>query len=170
MVLPIWTFWAAIVFLVVGLLGVLLPLIPGTGFMWIVILIYAILERFQTIDVFSFIVLTLLGLGGATADIWMSQLGAQVVGASFWSTVWSLVGSLVGGVVGLVFLGVGAFPGMLIGSIAGMLFNEYRERGTWREAWQATLGFVVGFTLSSVVQLVIGGLMLFIFIWQVLRG
>lgn len=170
MILPVWTFWVAIVLMVVGLLGVVLPLVPGTGFMWIVVLIYAILERFETIDVFSFIVLTLLGLGGATADIWMSQLGAKVVGASFWSTIWSLVGSLVGGAVGLLFLGVGAFPGMLVGAIAGMLLVEYRERGTWQEAWQATLGFVVGFTLSSLVQLVVGGLMLVVFVWQVLRG
>lgn len=170
MVLPMWVFWVATFLMVVGLLGVVLPIIPGTGFMWVVVLAYAILEGFKTIDVFWFIVLTLLGLGGATADIWMSQLGAKVVGASFWSTVWSLVGALIGGVIGLVFLGVGAFPGMLIGSVAGMLLNEYREQGSWREAWHATLGFMVGFTLSSLVQLAIGSLMLLIFVWQVLRG
>jgi uncharacterized protein YqgC (DUF456 family) len=155
--------------MVIGLLGVLLPVVPGTGFMWIVILVYAIMERFETIDVFWFIVLTLLGLGGATADIWMSQLGAQVGGASFWSTLWSLVGSLIGGMIGLFFMAVGAVPGMLIGSVAGMLLNEYRERGTWKEAWQATLGFMVGFTLSSIVQLAVGVLMLVIFVWQAWR-
>lgn len=170
MVLPMWVLWVAILLMVVGLLGAVLPVIPGTGFMWVVVLVYAILEKFKTVDVFSFIVLTLLGLGGATASIWMSQLGAKVGGASVWSTVWSLVGALIGGLIGLVFLGVGAFPGMVVGSIAGMLLNEHRERGSWQEAWKATVGVVVGFTLSSAVQLVIGGLMLLIFVWQVLRG
>ncbi len=165
-----WTFWVALVMMVVGLLGVVLPLIPGTGFMWVVVLIYAISERFAAIDVFSFIVLTVLGLGGATADLWMSQLGAKVGGASLWSTVYSLVGSLAGGLIGLIFAGVGAVPGMIIGSVAGILINEYRERQDWKLAWQATVGLVLGFTLSTVVQFVIGLLMLVIFVWQVLRG
>ncbi len=170
MVLPLWAFWVAFMMMIVGLLGVALPIIPGTGFMWIVVLIYAIAERFATIDVFSFIVLTVLGLGGATADVWMSQLGAKVGGASLWSVVCSLLGALLGGLVGLLFAGVGAVPGALIGSVAGVLLNEYRQRGKWREAWQATLGLVVGFTLSSLVQLVIGVLMIVIFVWQALLG
>ncbi|MBN1937756.1 MAG: DUF456 domain-containing protein [Anaerolineae bacterium] len=165
-----WTFWIALVMMIVGLLGVVLPVIPGTGFMWIVVLIYAISERFATIDVVSFIVLTVLGLGGATADLWMSQLGAKVGGASLWSTVYSLVGSLVGGLIGLIFAGIGAIPGMIIGSVAGVLINEHRERQDWKLAWQATIGLMLGFTLSSAVQFAIGLLMLTIFIWQALRG
>lgn len=165
-----WTFWVALVMMVVGLLGVVLPLVPGTGFMWVVVLIYAISEGFAAIDVISFIVLTVLGLGGATADLWMSQLGAKVGGASLWSTVYSLVGSLAGGLIGLIFAGVGAVPGMIIGSVAGILINEYRERQDWKLAWQATVGLVLGFTLSTVVQFVIGLLMLALFVWQVLRG
>lgn len=167
---PSWTFWVALLMMIVGLLGVVLPLVPGTGFMWVVVLIYAISERFAAIDVFSFIVLTVLGLGGATADLWMSQLGAKVGGASFWSTVYSMVGSLAGGLIGLIFAGIGAIPGMIIGSVVGILINEYRERQDWKKAWQATAGLVLGFTLSSAVKLVLGLLMLAIFVWQVLRG
>ena len=170
MTVQIWVFGIAIFLMLVGLLGVVLPIIPGTGFMWIVVLVYAIIERFATIDVFSFIVLTILGLGGATADVWMSQLGAKVGGASIWSVFYSLVGTLVGGLVGMLFAGIGAIPGMLIGSVVGILVNEYQQRGEWKEAWKATLGLVAGFTLSSLVQLIIGILMIVIFVWQVLRG
>ena len=168
--LPLWSFWVALILMVVGLLGVVLPAIPGTGFMWIVVFLYAILERFAAIDPISFIVLTILGLGGATADIWMSQLGAKVGGASIWSTLASLAGTLLGAIIGVFFGGVGIIPGMLIGSIVGVLLNEYRVRQEWKAAWKATLGLVVGFTLSSLVQFVIGLLMLAIFVWQVLRG
>jgi uncharacterized protein YqgC (DUF456 family) len=160
----------AIVFLVVGWLGVILLAIPGVGFMWIVILVYAIVERFAAIDPISFAVLTLMGLAGATADLWLSQLGAKVAGASFRSTVYSMAGALLGGLIGLLFAGVGAVLGALIGSVLGVLINEYRECGEWKPAWQATLGLVVGFTLSTVVQLGIGLAMLAIFVWQVLRG
>ena len=61
MILPGWAFGVAILFLIVGLLGVLLPAVPGVGFMWIVILVYAIAERFATIDPLSFAMLTVLG-------------------------------------------------------------------------------------------------------------
>jgi uncharacterized protein len=170
MVLPVWAFWMAILFLVVGLLGVILPAVPGAGFMWIVIVVYAIAERFATIDPISFVVLTLLGLSGATADIWLSWLGTKVAGASFRSTLYSLAGALLGGLIGLLFLGFGAIPGVLIGSVLGVLISEYRERGEWKAAWRASLELMVGFTLSIVVQLGLGLLMFAIFVWQVLRG
>jgi len=165
-----WMFWVALGMMIVGLLGVFLPLLPGTGFMWVVVLVYAIMERFKTIDPLSLAILTVLGLGGATSDLWMGLLGARVGGASPRATVYSLLGSLVGGLVGLIFAGLGAFPGMIIGAVGGVLLSEYRARQNWKAAWQATIGLVIGFTLSTVVKAIIGLLMLAIFVWQTLRG
>jgi uncharacterized protein YqgC (DUF456 family) len=138
--------------------------------MWVVILVYAIMERFAAIDPLSFAALTVLGLLGATSDLWLSLLGARVGGASFWSTIFSLAGALLGGIVGLFFGGVGAAPGMMIGGVLGVLLNEYRERRAWKPAWRATLGLMLGFTLSNLLQFCIGVAMLAIFVWQVLRG
>ena len=163
-------FGLAVALMFVGLLGIFLPAIPGVGFMWVVVLVYALLERFATIDPYTFAALTLLGLVGATADLWMSQLGARVSGASLRSTLASLAGMLLGGVVGLLFAGVGLFPGMMVGSLLAVLLNEYRERRAWGAAWRATLGLAVGFTLSTVVQVCIGLAMLALFAWQALRG
>jgi uncharacterized protein YqgC (DUF456 family) len=36
----------------------------------------------------------------------------------------------------------------------------------WRPALKATLGLVVGFTISTVIQLTVGGAMIAIFIWR----
>jgi uncharacterized protein YqgC (DUF456 family) len=170
MVMPGWAFGLAVALMLVGLLGVILPAVPGVGLMWVIVLVYAIVERFRTIDPLTFAVLTLLGLGGATADIWMSQLGAQVGGATFLSAVFSMIGAGLGGLIGFFLGGIGAVPGMLVGAILGVLLNEYREQKAWKPAWKATLGLLVGFTLSSLVQLAIGCLMLAVFVWQVLRG
>jgi uncharacterized protein YqgC (DUF456 family) len=170
MALPVWAFWMTILFLVVGLLGVLLPAVPGVGFMWIVVLVYAIAERFAAIDPLSFAVLTVLGLAGATSDYWLALLGAKVGGASTRSTLLSIAGGLLGTVIGLFFGGIGAIPGAWIGSIAGVMVSEWIERKNWSAALRATLGLVVGFTLSTIVQLVFGVLMFAIFVWQVVRG
>ena len=170
MVRPSWTFYLAILLLLLGLAGVVLPALPGVGLMWVVVLVYAIAERFATIDPLSFTVLTLLGFAGATSDFWLGQLGAQVAGASVWSTVWGTVGALLGGLIGFLFAGLGAVPGMWIGSVLGVLLNEYRERRDWRAAWKAVTGLAIGSVLSIAVETVIGLAILAIFVWQVLRG
>lgn len=165
-----WMFWLALLLLLVGLAGVVLPALPGVALMWVVILFYAIWERFAAIDPLTFAALTLLALVGSTADIWLSQLGARVAGASLWSTVLSLLGGLIGGAIGFLFAGVGMFPGVLIGSGLGVFSYEYYKQREWKAALKATVGLMIGFTVSVGVQLVIAVLMLVLFVWQVLRG
>ncbi len=170
MVLPMWAFWVALVAMVVGLVGVILPVVPGVGFIWLVVLVYAIAERFATIDPITFAVLTVLGATGFSADLWMSQTGAKVGGASALSLLVGLLLGAVGAVIGLAFLGVGAIPGAIIGALAGVILTEWYRRRDWREAFKAGGGWLVGCTLSGGVQFLVAILMILIFVWQALRG
>ena len=170
MILPKWAFWVALVAMFVGLVGVILPVVPGVGFIWIVVLIYAIAERFATIDPFTFAVLTILGAIGLSADLWMSQTGAKVGGASVWSILAGLVVGAIGAIVGLAFLGVGAVPGAIVGAILGVVLAEWYRRKDWRQAFKAAGGWLIGCTLSGGVQFLIAILMILIFVWQVSRG
>jgi len=170
MTLPMWAFWLAVALMVVGLIGVILPVIPGVGFVWLAVLAYAIAEHFATIDPISFTALTVLGAIGVSADLWMTQLGAKVGGASVGSLLAGVLLGLVGAIVGFVFLGVGAIPGAILGAILGVFLAEWYRRRDWREAFKAGGGWLVGCTLSGVVQLLIALLMIVIFVWQVLRG
>jgi len=162
-------FWIAVLFLIVGLLGNFIPAIPGVGFMWIVVLVYAILDHFTRVGPFWFSVLTVLGLVGATADYWLGMLGARVGGASVLSTLLSFAGGLLGAVIGLFIGGIGFIPGAWIGSILGVMVSEYIARKDWRAALRATLGLVVGFTVSNLVQFAFGLVILTIFIWRGLQ-
>ena len=170
MVLPMWAFWVAIGAMVIGLIGVILPIVPGVGFVWIVVLVYAIAERFATIDAITFTVLTILGAIGVSSDLWVSQAGAKLGGASMWSLVAGLVLGAVGAIVGLIFLGVGAIPGAILGAVLGIVAAEWYRRGDWREALKVGGGWLVGCTFSGGVQFLIAILMIAIFVWQVLRG
>ena len=165
-----WVFWVALAAMVVGLIGVILPLVPGVGFIWLVVLVYAIAERFATIDPITFTVLTILGAVGLSADLWMSQVGAKAGGASAWSLLSGLVLGAIGAIVGLVFFGAGVVPGAIIGAILGVVLAEWYQRGDWREALKVGGGWLVGCTLSAGVQFLIAILMIFIFVWQALRG
>ena len=164
--MPIWVFWAAVLFMVVGLVGILLPAFPGAPIIWAAAIVFVILDGFARIELGWFILLCILGLAGSTADIWVSMLGARVGGASILSTIFSLVGAALGGLVGFLIGGVGAFPGIVVGAVLGVFLNEYRVHRDWRAALQATLGLVVGFTVSTVIQLSIGALMILIFVWS----
>lgn len=154
-------FWLAVALAVmfIGLLGVLLPLIPGVGLIWITALIYAIAEGFQNVDPITMVVLSLIAIPGITADIWVSSLGAKVGGASFWS----IVASLLGGVFGFFLFNL---PGALIGSLVGLVVVELFRAKDWRQALKASGGWVVGRLVSTAVQLVVGVIMIAIFWWQ----
>ncbi len=170
MALPMWAFWLALAAMLVGLVGVILPVVPGVGFIWLVVLVYAVAERFATIDPFTFAVLTVLGAIGFTADLWMGHAGAKVGGASYRSVLAGAALGIVGALVGTLFLGVGAVPGGIVGAIAGVVLAEYYVRRDWRAAFKAGGGWLVGCTLSGGVQLLIALVMIAIFVWQALRG
>jgi hypothetical protein len=156
--------------MLIGLIGVILPIVPGVGFIWLVALVYAIAERFATIDPLTFAALTILGAIGLSADLWMGHAGAKVGGASIWSLLAGLVLGAIGAIVGLVFLGIGALPGVIVGTVLGIVLAEWYRRRDWREAFKAAGGWLIGCTLSGGVQFLVGILMIVIFAWQVWRG
>jgi len=165
-----WTFWLALAVMAIGLIGVILPVVPGVGFIWIVVLIYAIAERFATIDPITFTILTILGAIGLTADLWMTQAGAKAGGASPLSLLVGLLLGAIGALVGLVFLGVGAIPGAIVGALAGILIAEYHRHEDWTKALKIGGGWIAGCLLSGGVQFLIAILMILIFVWQTLKG
>ena len=170
MVLPPWALPVTLVAMFIGLVGVFLPVLPGVGFIWLVALIYAIAEKFTTIDPATFAVLSALGVIGLTSDLWTSQIGATAGGASWKSMLVGIVGGAVGGLVGLLFFGVGAIPGAILGALLCVVLMERREGKTWEEASKAAGGWLLGCLLSSAIQAVIAVLMIGIFAWQALRG
>jgi uncharacterized protein YqgC (DUF456 family) len=170
MVLPMWVFWITLAVMLIGLVGVLLPGVPGVGLIWIVVLVYALAEGFATIDPITFVVMTLLGAAGVTADVWVSQTGGKLGGASWQALLASLGLGAVGFLIGLIFGGIGAVPGGLIGALLGIVLVEYDRRKDWKDALRAGAGWMAGCLLSALVQLLISLAMILLFAWQALKG
>ena len=160
-------FGLAVVFMVIGMLGTLIPVLPGIPIIWLSVLFYAIVEGFTAIDPFTFIILTLIALVVGTADIWMSMLGAKTGGASGRSMLFGCLGSFLGFIVGSIFV-IGQLIGALIGYVLGILLSEYQKHKDWNLAVKASLGGLAGRGLAAAVQFGGGILMLIIFVWQVL--
>ena len=153
----------ALVLMFIGLLGVILPLVPGIVLVYLATLLYAIIEGFERIGPITLAVLTVLAVVGVTADLWVSSLGAKVGGAS----VWALLGGLVLGLVGLIFF---SLPGAILGSVLGVIMVELGRVGDWRKVLKSGGGWLIGWLLSTVVQLSLALIMIAIFLWQVRQG
>lgn len=152
-----------------GLAGAFLPLIPGVPLVWLGATIYGLLDGFHHLSLSAFLVLTVLGLLGTTAEMWAAQIGAQAGGASGWSAV---TGSCLGGVAMLFF----GLPIALLAALAGVFGVEFLRQSRvsgWRRtavgaAARGSGGWLAGWALSSVAQFSVSMFMILFFIWIVL--
>ncbi len=154
---------AAIVLVVVGLIGTVVPGIPGTILIFAGALVYAIMERFQAVGWPTLVVLGLLTAAATAADWFATSVGARLGGASGWS----VVGGMLGGFVGLL---VFSLPGAILGALGGVLAVEILHAKDWRKALKAGGGWAVGWIINTVFQVAIGLVMAAIFVWQVMQG
>ena len=149
--------------ILVGLIGTVLPILPGTVLILIGAFLYALVEGFQAVGWPTLLVLGVLTLLATTADLWASSVGAKMGGASGWSVVFGLLGGLVG-------LVIFSLPGAILGALAAVLLTEILRQDDWRQALKAGTGWIVGWLLSTILQVAIGVIMVAIFAWQVVLG
>jgi uncharacterized protein YqgC (DUF456 family) len=147
----------------VGLIGTVLPVIPGTVLILIGALLYALGEGFHSVGWPTLAILGLLTLVATTADVWASSVGAKIGGASGWSVVLGLIG----GMVGLVLF---SLPGAILGAILAVVLTEIVRQDDWKKALKAGSGWLVGWVLSTLLQLGIGLTMIAILVWQITQG
>ncbi|MGE5338324.1 MAG: DUF456 domain-containing protein [Gemmatimonadota bacterium] len=108
----------AVGMIAVGVIGTVLPALPGVAFVFGGILLAAWAENFARISGWTVGALGALALIGLLVDYLAAALSAQRVGASRLGIVGAAIGTLAGvftGLIGVVFLPlVGAFVGELI--------------------------------------------------------
>lgn len=159
-------FGVTLVVMVVGLVGAVVPALPGIAMIWLAGLVYAIVERFATFDPISFAVFTALGVLGMVSEFLLTQAGARVGGASRKAMIGGIVGGIVGFVLGLFVGGVGAVPGGLIGALVGVTLTEFLQHRNLKRAGLAAGGWMAGCLTSKLVEVLIALCMIAIFVWQ----
>ena len=149
-----------IVLFAVGLIGTIVPVLPGTT----IILAAAIIHRVmvgaeKSIGWKTIVVLALLTLLSYVFDFLGGYFGAKYFGATKWGTF----GAILGALVGLFFGILGLFVGPVIGAIAGEFIAGKRMIDAGRAGWGSLLGNL-GAMLG---KLVIGLAMIAIFLVSV---
>jgi uncharacterized protein len=143
-----WLF--TIVLLAVGLIGSVLPAIPGAT----IILAAAVIHRImlgpeKSLGWRALTVLVLLTLATYVIDVLSGYFGAKYFGATKWGTF----GAIIGAIVGLFFGIIGLFIGPVIGAIAGEFIAGKRMVDAGRAGWGSFLGNIGGMIAKLVIAL-----------------
>ncbi len=164
--LPGWALWLTLAVMMIGLVGAIVPGIPGVVLIWAAALVYGLAGGFATFSPWAFAVLTVLGIAGATSDFWLSHSISRAGGASGRALLVGMVTGLAGMLIGFFFAGIGAVPGAILGTLAGITWVEFRRRRNLGGAAKASAGWLAGYLLSALVEFIIALVMVGIFVWQ----
>ena len=134
----------------IGLVGILVPLLPGTLLVWAAIAVWTFLERTTTAWVVLGVVTAILGVALLIKYLWP----ARRMRAADVSTG-TLVAGAIGGIIGFFVIPVAGLPA---GFVLGVYLAEFIRRRDQRRAWAATVHAVKAAVLSVGVELT-GGLL-----------
>src|SRR5512139_2952041 len=153
---------AAVLLVIVGLAGTVLPVLPGVAFVFAGLLLAAWADGFARVGAITITILGLLTALAVAADFAASALGAKKLGAS----PRGILGATIGAVVGIFF----GLPGLVLGPFVGAVAGELSARRELLHAGRAGLGTWLGIVLGSVAKLTLAFLMLGVFATAWLLG
>ena len=150
----IWIF--AVIFVSAGLIGLVLPAIPGTPLLFLGLLLAAWAENFLYVSGGTIAILAILAIISYSIDLLAGALGAKKFGASRRASFGAALGALVG-----LFFG---FIGVLIGPFIGAFIGELTNRIELNPAARAGFGAWLGFLLGIAAKVALGFTMIGVFI------
>jgi uncharacterized protein YqgC (DUF456 family) len=145
----------AVVLILIGLIGVVVPALPGTVLVFGGLVLAAWADDFNRVGIASLVVIGLIGAASYGVDFVAAALGAQRLGAS----KRAMVGAGLGTVLGL-FLGL---PGIIVGPFIGAVLGELTLNRDWKQAGRAGLAAWIGFAIGIAVKVGLVFLMIGIF-------
>ena len=136
--------------LLVGLIGSVVPLLPGPFLIFIAGILHSILLPSAGMSWQGILILCLLLVLAYFVDLGAGAMGARWFGASRWG----IVGVFVGGIVGLFFAPIGFIVGPLLGGLVfEVLFAKKRMAPAVKSTWGTLLGTGVGLIVRVFVSL-----------------
>jgi uncharacterized protein YqgC (DUF456 family) len=149
----------AVVLMLVGVAGTVLPALPGLPLVFAGMLLAAWAGDFEQVGGWTMVVLALLTLLSLGIDFMATALGAKRVGASKPALIGAVLGTFAGLLFGIVGVFVGPFVGALLGELAWLRGVGGRELGKATKVGLGTwLGIVVGTILKLGLAFVMVGL------------
>ncbi len=151
------------VLMIVGLIGVIFPIMPGIFLIWLGVFVYVWHFGFDVISIWHFLFITFIVLFAGTSDLWLPIFGAKKAGAAKRTILTGMIGAIAGSILIPI-----PIVGTIVGYAVGILLGEYHKRRDWDQAWLASKGGLAGWGIATIIQFVGGLLIIIIFAWTVL--
>ena len=148
-------------FMIVGLVGTILPALPGLILMLVGILIYGWNVGFSVLGYNFLFTMVLLTVVGTFIDILGSMIGAKKYGASRLSLFTMVFGLIFG------FFTMG-LAGIIIGPVVAVIFTEMFKGKSLNDALKVTLGIALGFLSGIAFRFFIGVAMIVSFTLKII--
>lgn len=135
----------AIIFLLLGLFGLVLPALPGLPLMFAGAWVLAYASHYQIINTPILITLAFITFFGCMFDFLAGLLGAKACGASK-QALW---GAFLGAVIGLFF----HLPGLILGPLLGAAIGEWLARRDLVAAGKVGIATFIGFIIGVIAKI-----------------
>jgi uncharacterized protein YqgC (DUF456 family) len=136
----------AAVLIVAGLIGAIIPALPGMPLLFGGIWLLAWVDHYRHLGLWWLLGIAAVGVGGLVVDLLAGALGAKRVAASP-QAVW---GALLGTVIGVFF----GLPGLLLGPFLGAVLGELAAGNSVLRSAHVGVGTWIGLLFGTLVKLV----------------
>ena len=150
----------AIVLVIIGLAGTVLPALPGVPLIFGGLLLIAYQDGFNKVGVITLVILGVLTILAVAIDYIAAIFGAKRAGASHLAIIGATVGTLLG-----LFFG---FLGLIVGPFVGAAAGEFIARRDAFQAGKVGLATWLGIVIGVAAKLGIAFLMIGIFVTKYL--
>lgn len=165
-------YWVLIAVMLVGVVGAVVPGIPGPSLILVAILVWTIVQGFNVswgplIAIFVILILS------AGVELLATYWGAKQAGASKWGQIGAFIG------LGLGFFGLlpalplgGPLLGILVGPLLGAIIGEFFYRRDLpleertKQSVKAGVGVVVGSLIGNLIEGLLALVAVVIFVWN----
>ena len=151
-----WLYLLSVALVLIGLAGILLPLLPGLPLVFAGLLLAAWTDGFSRVGFWTLALLAGLTLLSLLLDFWATAHGAKRAGGSGRAVLGASLGLLAG-----VFFGL---PGLLLGPFLGALIGELSLGTPWQQATGVGAATWLGLLLGMALKLTLALAMLAIFV------
>mgnify|MGYP003575681065 CR=1 FL=1 len=146
----------AVVMVIIGLIGVVMPALPGHMLILAGLIVGAWANGFTRVGVWTLVVLGIIALASYGVDFVAVALGAKKLGAS----PRAMTGAALGTLAGLFF----GLPGVIVGPFVGAVIGELTSHRDFTKAGKAGVAAWIGFAIGTAVKVALAFLMIGIFL------
>jgi hypothetical protein len=152
-----------------GLVGAIIPVLPGPILIWIGALVFATSSDFDKVGIPTLVVLAFIMILAWGSELALTTLFTKRVGATWKTVVGAVFGGLIGGAILSVPIPViGTIIGATLGAMFGVIFVESQiQHREWKVALRVSRNYLAGCFVGRVVELSLCIAMIVIFVMQI---